>query len=48
MSVMILCCGFRVGYVMNLGFGWFGTLSLRLLPNCMNMNGFCAKYAATM
>jgi len=37
---MIICYGFRVVYVMNLGFGWFGTVSLRLLPNCMNMMGF--------
>jgi len=30
---------FRVSHVMNWGFGWFGTVLLRFLPNCINMMG---------
>jgi len=49
MNLMTLCHGFRVGYVMKLGFGWFGTILLRLLPNCMKMMGLmcwvCCYYA---
>jgi len=43
---MIICYGFRVACEVNLGFGCFGTVSLRFLPNCMNMMEFCADYAA--
>jgi len=45
MILMMLCHEFRVAYEVNLGFGCFGTVLLKLLPNCMNMMDFYTEYA---